>query len=102
MKIKIVNPSKHASPSDETKASAGVDLRANINGEITLKPLEQSLIPTGLFIELPLDDEARIRPGSGLAIKKGLSVLNTPSTKDADTLAESEYGAGGFGHSESN
>ena len=88
MKIKIVNSSKHQLPTYETKASAGVDLRANLEVPVTLKPLERELIPTGLFIELPVGYEAQIRPRSGLAIKKGITLLNTPGTIDADYRGE--------------
>ena len=84
MKVKIVNNSKHPSPSYETVASAGMDLRANITEPIIIKPLERILVPTGLFIELPVGYEAQVRPRSGLAIKKGITVLNTPGTIDAD------------------
>jgi dUTP pyrophosphatase len=88
MKIKIVNKSKHKLPTYETNASAGVDLRANLDEPVVLKPLERSLIPTGLFIELPVGYEAQIRPRSGLAIKKGITLLNTPGTIDADYRGE--------------
>lgn len=88
MKVKIVNQSKHALPHYETKASAGMDLRANLDEPIELKPLERNLIPTGLFIELPVGFEAQIRPRSGLAIKKGITLLNTPGTIDADYRGE--------------
>ena len=140
MKVKIVNHSKHPLPAYETASSAGMDLRASLDAPVTLKPLERTLIPTGLFIELPVGYEAQVRPRSGLAFKKGLTVLNTPGTIDADyrgevkvilinlsaetvvvedgervaqmiiakhetaewepveVLAESERGAGGFGH----
>ncbi len=140
MKIKIVNKSKHKLPAYSTGLSAGMDLRANLDEEVVLKPLERRLIPTGLFIELPEGYEAQIRPRSGLAVKYGITVLNTPGTIDADyrgeigvilvnlssekfvvrdgericqmviarhekaeweeveILAETERGAGGFGH----
>ncbi len=88
MQIKIVNKSKHKLPAYETKASAGVDLRADLDAPVVLKPLERSLIPTGLFIELPAGYEAQIRPRSGLAIKKGITLLNTPGTIDADYRGE--------------
>ena len=88
MKIKIVNNSKHPLPSYETMASAGMDLRANIDEPLTLKPLDRFLVPTGLFIELPIGYEAQIRPRSGLAFKKGVTVLNTPGTIDADYRGE--------------
>lgn len=88
MKVKIVNNSKHPSPSYETVASAGMDLRANIDEPIIIKPLERILVPTSLFIELPVGYEAQVRPRSGLAIKKGITVLNTPGTIDADYRGE--------------
>ncbi len=88
MKVKIINTSNHALPAYETYASAGMDLRANIHTPITLKPLERTLVPTGLFIELPLGYEAQVRPRSGLAIKKGITVLNSPGTIDADYRGE--------------
>ena len=88
MKIKIVNNSKHPLPSYETMASAGMDLRANIDKPIILKPIDRFLVPTGLFIELPVGYEAQVRPRSGLAFKKGVSVLNTPGTIDADYRGE--------------
>ncbi len=140
MKIKVINRSRHELPQYETPQSAGLDLRANLDSPITLKPLERKLVPTGLFIELPEGYEAQIRPRSGLALKHGISLLNTPGTIDADyrgeigvimvnlsneefvvndgdriaqmvvskfeqveweaveTLADSQRGAGGFGH----
>jgi len=88
MKIKIVNKSKHALPEYATVHSAGMDLRANLSEPVVLKPLERKLIPTGLFIELPEGYEAQIRPRSGLAIKKGITVLNSPGTIDADYRGE--------------
>jgi len=88
MKIKIVNKSKHQLPAYETPLSAGMDLRANIKEPVRLKPLERALIKTGLFIELPEGYEAQIRPRSGLAYKKGITVLNTPGTIDADYRGE--------------
>lgn len=88
MKIKIVNNSKHPLPAYETIASAGMDLRANIDEAIVLKSLERILVPTGLFIELPVGYEAQIRPRSGLAIKNGITLLNTPGTIDADYRGE--------------
>ncbi len=88
MKVKIVNQSKHALPEYATEQSAGMDLRANISEPIELKPLERKLIPTGLYIELPAGYEAQIRPRSGLAIKKGITVLNSPGTIDADYRGE--------------
>jgi len=84
MKIQIINKSKHATPSYATIQSAGMDLRANIDEDITLEPLERRLIPTGLHIALPDGFEAQVRPRSGLAYKHGLSVLNAPGTIDAD------------------
>jgi dUTP pyrophosphatase len=140
MTIKIVNKSPFPLPAYETSFSAGMDLRASINAPVLLKPLERALIPTGLFIELPEGFEAQIRPRSGLAIKHGITLLNSPGTIDSDyrgeikvilanisedsfsiqhgdriaqmiisrhetvtwelvgELAESERGAGGFGH----
>ncbi len=88
MKVKIVNKSNNPLPNYSTSSSAGMDLRANLDEEITLKPLERILVPTGLFIELPVGFEAQIRPRSGLALKKGISVLNTPGTIDADYRGE--------------
>ena len=88
MTIKIVNKSKHQLPAYETALSAGMDLRANINEPVTLKPLERALIKTGLFIELPQGYEAQIRPRSGLAYKKGISIVNSPGTIDADYRGE--------------
>ena len=88
MKIKIVNQSKHPLPQYATSLSAGVDLRANLAEPVTMLPLERKLIPTGLFIELPEGYEAQIRPRSGLAIKKGITVLNSPGTIDADYRGE--------------
>ena len=139
-KVKIINRSKHPLPAYETPLSAGMDIRANLDTPVTLKPMQRALIPTGLFIELPAGYEAQMRPRSGLALKKGITLLNTPGTIDADyrgeigvilinlstedftvtdgericqmvvaphsrvawveteTLADSERGAGGFGH----
>ena len=88
MEIRIVNKSKHSLPEYATALSAGMDLRANIEEPIILKPLERTLVPTGLFIELPAGYEAQIRPRSGLAIKKGITVLNSPGTIDADYRGE--------------
>ncbi len=88
MKINIINTSKHPLPEYATSASAGVDLRANIDQPIILKSLERILIPTGLFIELPVGYEAQIRPRSGLAFKNGISILNSPGTIDADYRGE--------------
>ena len=88
MKINIINKSSHALPSYETIASAGMDLRAHIVDAIVLKPLERKIIPTGLFMELPVGYEAQVRPRSGLAAKHGVSVLNSPGTIDADYRGE--------------
>lgn len=88
MKVKIVNRSKHALPEYATIHSAGMDIRANLDAPVVMKPLERKLIPTGLFIELPEGYEAQIRPRSGLAIKKGITVLNSPGTIDADYRGE--------------
>lgn len=88
MKIRIINKSNNKLPQYSTDKSAGVDLRANLKNSITLKPLERALVPTGLFIELPDGYEAQIRPRSGLAIKNGITVLNTPGTIDADYRGE--------------
>ena len=88
MKIRIVNHSRHPLPAYETVASAGMDLRANLDAEIILKPLERILVPTGLFIEIPMGYEAQIRPRSGLAIKRGITLLNTPGTIDSDYRGE--------------
>lgn len=88
MEIKIVNKSNHALPHYETGASAGMDLRANISESVTLQPLERTIIKTGLFIELPVGFEAQVRPRSGLAAKKGVTVLNAPGTIDADYRGE--------------
>ena len=88
MNVKIINKSKHPLPQYATELSAGMDLRANLDTSITLKPLERKLIPTGLFIELPEGFEAQIRPRSGLALKKGITVLNSPGTIDADYRGE--------------
>lgn len=88
MKIKIINTSNHQLPHYETLASAGMDLRANITEPITLKSLERAIVPTGIFIELPVGYEAQVRPRSGLAAKKGITVLNAPGTVDADYRGE--------------
>ena len=88
MKIKIVNNSQHDSPEYATSQSAGLDLRANLAEEIVLKPLARTLVKTGLFIELPEGYEAQVRPRSGLAYKKGITVLNSPGTIDADYRGE--------------
>jgi dUTP pyrophosphatase len=88
MNIKIVNKSQHDSPQYATSQSAGLDLRANLTESITLKPLGRTLVKTGLFIELPEGYEAQVRPRSGLAYKKGITVLNSPGTIDADYRGE--------------
>ena len=88
MEVRIVNKSKHPLPGYETKYAAGMDLRASLEEPITLKPLERALVPTGLFIELPAGYEAQVRPRSGLAAKKGVTVLNAPGTIDADYRGE--------------
>lgn len=88
MTIKIINKSEHQLPTYETKGSAGMDLRASISREILLKPLERAIVKTGLFIELPIGYEAQVRPRSGLAAKKGITVLNAPGTIDADYRGE--------------
>ena len=88
MKVKIVNKSKHPLPGYETIYSAGMDLRASLDEPVTLQPLERKLIPTGLYIELPAGFEAQVRPRSGLALKKGITVLNSPGTIDADYRGE--------------
>ena len=88
MKINIINKSQHELPGYETIASAGMDLRANLTGVITLKPLERAIVKTGLFIELPIGYEAQVRPRSGLAAKNGITVLNSPGTVDADYRGE--------------
>lgn len=88
MKIKIVNKSKHPLPEYKTKLSAGMDIRANIDDIVTLKPLERKLVPTGLYIELPEGYEAQMRPRSGLALNEGLGLLNSPGTIDADYRGE--------------
>ncbi|HIB47502.1 MAG TPA: dUTP diphosphatase [Flavobacteriaceae bacterium] len=87
-KIKIINTSEHALPSYETIASAGMDLRAVVAEPSTLKPLQRAIVKTGLFIELPIGFEAQVRPRSGLAAKKGITVLNAPGTIDADYRGE--------------
>ncbi|MFV8324720.1 dUTP diphosphatase [Flavobacterium sp. ZS1P14] len=88
MTIKIINTSEHELPNYETIASAGMDLRANLTNPITLQPLERAIVKTGLFIELPIGYEAQVRPRSGLAAKKGITVLNSPGTVDADYRGE--------------
>ena len=88
MKINIINKSQHDLPNYETIASAGMDLRANLSESVSLNPLERTIIKTGLFIELPIGFEAQVRPRSGLAAKKGITVLNSPGTVDADYRGE--------------
>lgn len=88
MKIKIINRSHHSLPQYATEQSAGVDLRANLEAPIELRPMERRLIPTGLFLSLPKGFEAQVRPRSGLALKRGVTVLNTPGTIDADYRGE--------------
>ena len=88
MKIQIINKSKFELPSYETIASAGMDLKANVEEAIVLKPLERKLIPTGLFMAIPVGFEAQVRPRSGLALKKGITCLNSPGTIDADYRGE--------------
>ena len=88
MKVKIINNSKYPLPEYSTEHSAGMDLRANIESDIVLESLDRVLVPTGLFIELPEGHEAQIRPRSGLALKKGISILNSPGTIDADYRGE--------------
>ncbi len=88
MKVNIINKSRHKTPVYETPASAGMDLRANIDEPITLKPLERTIVKTGLFIALPVGYEAQVRPRSGMAAKFGVTVLNTPGTIDADYRGE--------------
>jgi len=88
MEIKIVNKSKHGLPEYSTSSSAGMDLRADIEEDILLKPMERTLVKTGLYLEIPEGFEAQIRPRSGLAIKKGITVLNSPGTIDSDYRGE--------------
>ena len=88
MEVRIINKSENILPAYETEASAGMDLRASLEQSIILKPMERRLIPTGLFIELPAGYEAQIRPRSGLALKHGISILNSPGTIDADYRGE--------------
>ena len=128
LNVQIINKSKHPLPAYATELSAGMDIRANLNEPISLAPMQRCLVPTGLYIALPEGFEAQVRPRSGLAIKKGITVLNSPGTIDADSaetfviedgeriaqmviarheqalwqevevLDETERGAGGFGH----
>ena len=88
LKVNVINQSKHALPSYQTIHSAGMDLRANLEAPVILKPLQRALLPTGLFIELPEGHEAQIRPRSGLAYKHGISIVNSPGTIDADYRGE--------------
>ena len=88
MQVKVINKSKHPLPQYETIASAGMDVRANIDQAITLAPLGRSLVKTGLFVEIPIGCEIQVRPRSGLAFKKGITVLNSPGTIDADYRGE--------------
>ena len=88
MQVQIINKSKHNLPQYETAGAAGLDLKANINESVFLKPLERTIIKTGLFIALPQGNEAQVRPRSGLAAKKGITVLNSPGTVDADYRGE--------------
>lgn len=88
MEVQIINKSHHPLPQYATPQSAGMDLRANLDEPITLQPLQRTLVPTGLFMALPAGYEAQVRPRSGLAIKKGITVLNTPGTIDADYRGE--------------
>ena len=88
MQVKVINKSKHPLPQYETIASAGMDVRANIDQSITLEPLGRSLVKTGLFMEIPIGYEIQVRPRSGLALKKGITVLNSPGTIDADYRGE--------------
>lgn len=88
IQVKIINRSENPLPSYATADAAGMDLRANLAAPLTLQPLERTLVPTGLFIELPAGFEAQVRPRSGLAIKQGLTLLNTPGTIDADYRGE--------------
>ena len=88
MKVKIINKSSYTLPSYATEASAGMDLRANLTESISIQPLERKLVPTGLFMELPMGYEAQIRPRSGLAFKHGITVVNAPGTIDADYRGE--------------
>ena len=88
MNVKVVNKSKHELPHYSTISSAGMDLRANISAPISLKPLERTIVKTGIFMELPVGFEAQVRPRSGLAFKKGITVLNSPGTIDSDYRGE--------------
>tara|TARA_B110000285_G_C14951496_1_gene527018 strand:+ start:205 stop:639 length:435 start_codon:yes stop_codon:yes gene_type:complete len=88
MKVKVINQSKHPLPAYETQASVGLDIRANLNEPVELNPMERVLIKTGLFLEIPEGYECQVRPRSGLALKKGITVLNSPGTIDADYRGE--------------
>ncbi|MHC1703397.1 MAG: dUTP diphosphatase [Tenuifilaceae bacterium] len=88
MQVKILNKSKHNNPQYSTEYSSGLDVRANLDSTIVLRPLERALVKTGIFLEIPVGYEAQIRPRSGLAIKKGITVLNTPGTIDSDYRGE--------------
>lgn len=88
MKVEVINRSKHSLPQYESEGAAGLDLRANIENNIIIKPLERKVIPTGLYIALPIGTELQIRPRSGLAIKKGITVINSPGTIDSDYRGE--------------
>ena len=88
MEVQIINKSKHPTPNYETEGAAGMDLKANIESAITLKPLQRAIVKTGIFIALPIGFEAQVRPRSGLAAKKGITVLNSPGTVDADYRGE--------------
>ncbi len=88
MRVKVINRSKHPLPIYETQLSAGLDLRADLSETVVLEPMQRKLIPTGLFISLPDGTEAQIRPRSGLALKHGITVLNSPGTIDADYRGE--------------
>ena len=88
MKVKVINNSKHTLPDYKTTGAAGMDLHANLDADLTLQPLERILVPTGLFMEIPFGYEAQVRPRSGLAYKKGLTVANAPGTIDSDYRGE--------------
>jgi len=88
MIVEIINKSKHPKPAYKTRGSSGLDIRANIENSINLQPMERSVIPTGIYLEIPENTEAQIRPRSGLALKSGITVLNTPGTIDADYRGE--------------
>ena len=88
LSVSVINKSHHPLPSYQTEGSAGMDLRANLSDPIELKPLERKLVPTGLFLQIPLGYEVQVRPRSGLAIKKGLTLINTPGTIDSDYRGE--------------